>query len=115
MMLCPRGSASLSLSAFAPAASSLPMGQPGRLFFFQAEDGIRDLTVTGVQTCALPISDRDLWRLRLAGATSSDSHRDGDCGNDEDGSDTPPSKPCDPWTSQSLRTPLRLVDRKSVV
>src|SRR5205085_3964564 len=27
--------------------------------FFQAEDGIRDLTVTGVQTCALPIfSDR---------------------------------------------------------
>src|SRR2546430_11459229 len=28
----------------------------GRVFFFfQAEDGIRDLTVTGVQTCALPI------------------------------------------------------------
>src|SRR2546427_4102360 len=27
-------------------------------FFFQAEDGIRDLTVTGVQTCALPISKR---------------------------------------------------------
>src|SRR2546430_12604760 len=27
-------------------------------FFFQAEDGIRDLTVTGVQTCALPISVR---------------------------------------------------------
>src|SRR2546430_10355869 len=26
-----------------------------RFFFFQAEDGIRDLTVTGVQTCALPI------------------------------------------------------------
>src|SRR2546430_10646994 len=26
-------------------------------FFFQAEDGIRDLTVTGVQTCALPICD----------------------------------------------------------
>src|SRR2546430_4106187 len=25
------------------------------MFFFQAEDGIRDLTVTGVQTCALPI------------------------------------------------------------
>src|SRR2546429_7262561 len=28
-------------------------------FFFQAEDGIRDVAVTGVQTCALPIS-RDL-------------------------------------------------------
>src|SRR5689334_25389789 len=27
------------------------------LFFFQAEDGIRDGTVTGVQTCALPIFD----------------------------------------------------------
>src|SRR2546427_11889640 len=29
-------------------------------FFFQAEDGIRDLTVTGVQTCALPISYKEL-------------------------------------------------------
>src|SRR2546422_8433919 len=27
-------------------------------FFFQAEDGIRDVAVTGVQTCALPISRR---------------------------------------------------------
>src|SRR5260370_1831295 len=26
------------------------------IFFFQAEDGIRDSSVTGVQTCALPIS-----------------------------------------------------------
>src|SRR5205085_7899608 len=30
-------------------------------FFFQAEDGIRDLTVTGVQTCALPISHSCLF------------------------------------------------------
>src|ERR671919_2401627 len=29
-----------------------------RVFFFQAEDGIRDYKVTGVQTCALPISLR---------------------------------------------------------
>src|SRR2546430_8898464 len=29
-------------------------------FFFQAEDGIRDLTVTGVQTCALPILHADM-------------------------------------------------------
>src|SRR2546425_10103644 len=28
-------------------------------FFFQAEDGIRDKLVTGVQTCALPISNAD--------------------------------------------------------
>src|SRR5207245_7314150 len=33
-------------------------------FFFQAEDGIRDATVTGVQTCALPILP--LMKLRLA-------------------------------------------------
>src|SRR5205807_4408394 len=32
-------------------------------FFFQAEDGIRDYKVTGVQTCALPISvtARPIW------------------------------------------------------
>src|SRR2546422_8351900 len=33
-------------------------------FFFQAEDGIRDVAVTGVQTCALPISLREVARLR---------------------------------------------------
>src|SRR5256886_9718235 len=32
------------------------VGMDRFFFFFQAEDGIRDLTVTGVQTCALPIS-----------------------------------------------------------
>src|SRR5260370_19282941 len=32
------------------------------LFFFQAEDGIRDSSVTGVQTCALPISFVSLLR-----------------------------------------------------
>src|SRR5256886_6695979 len=42
-------------------------------FFFQAEDGIRDLTVTGVQTCALPISsDRSGARLRRARAAVGD-------------------------------------------
>src|SRR6266699_971791 len=30
--------------------------ESGRFFFFQAEDGIRDADVTGVQKCALPIS-----------------------------------------------------------
>src|SRR5438034_8860567 len=42
-------------------------------FFFQAEDGIRDHCVTGVQTCALPIyvrlkrgADREAVRLRIA-------------------------------------------------
>src|SRR5438874_8281089 len=42
-------------------ASGRTSGRPAsievspRSFFFQAEDGIRDLYVTGVQTCALPI------------------------------------------------------------
>src|SRR2546421_3319300 len=35
-------------------------------FFFQAEDGIRDLIVTGVQTCALPILTRKLKADRIA-------------------------------------------------
>src|SRR5690606_40671346 len=33
------------------------------IFFFQAEDGIRDFHVTGVQTCALPISKQASSRL----------------------------------------------------
>src|SRR5688500_20284312 len=37
-------------------------------FFFQAEDGIRDYKVTGVQTCALPISDDDGLELERQGA-----------------------------------------------
>src|SRR5207249_11101674 len=37
-------------------------------FFFQAEDGIRDRNVTGVQTCALPISAEQL-RAALAKAS----------------------------------------------
>src|SRR5690606_40432634 len=35
-------------------------GQARCCFFFQAEDGIRDFHVTGVQTCALPISLQEL-------------------------------------------------------
>src|SRR5206468_6293409 len=44
-------------------------------FFFQAEDGIRDLIVTGVQTCALPISrqgggqEPSQWRPQPEGAS----------------------------------------------
>src|SRR5260370_31842444 len=40
-------------------------------FFFQAEDGIRDSSVTGVQTCALPISSR--LRVRANGWNSDGS------------------------------------------
>src|SRR5256886_3921350 len=45
-------------SPYSPASRKAYVGDYRYLFvfFFQAEDGIRDLTVTGVQTCALPIS-----------------------------------------------------------
>src|SRR5246500_5871333 len=40
-------------------------------FFFKAEDGIRDLTVTGVQTCALPISSAISCKSRFSARTIS--------------------------------------------
>src|SRR5260221_7497343 len=41
------------------------MGMMGLFFFFQAEDGIRDHCVTGVQTCALLISSRRRHTISL--------------------------------------------------
>src|SRR3970282_2777433 len=38
------------------ASTARSLDNVSSLFFFQAEDGIRDRDVTGVQTCALPIS-----------------------------------------------------------
>src|SRR6267143_4718475 len=38
-------------------------------FFFQAEDGIRDGTVTGVQTCALPISGCTVFGIPVSSET----------------------------------------------
>src|SRR2546425_4035944 len=48
-------------------------------FFFQAEDGIRDKLVTGVQTCALPISVRRAQgvRVRQGGPGVRDQRDDG--------------------------------------
>src|SRR6266478_562081 len=45
--------------------------EPYTVFFFQAEDGIRDLTVTGVQTCALPIWRRRAREVLAAGRAGS--------------------------------------------
>src|SRR5690554_7059118 len=43
-------------------------------FFFQAEDGIRDADVTGVQTCALPICSRVApWRRPASGTSRASS------------------------------------------
>src|SRR5438105_15871188 len=46
-------------------------------FFFQAEDGIRDPLVTGVQTCALPISRSLRCRGRRSRPASRRPHRRG--------------------------------------
>src|SRR5687768_18177583 len=41
------------------------------VFFFQAEDGIRAVAVTGVQTCALPISSRSSSEARALDVATS--------------------------------------------
>ena len=40
------------------------------VFFFQAEDGIRGVAVTGVQTCALPIFTADKWQTLFSKLTA---------------------------------------------
>src|SRR5437764_950654 len=52
-----RGGGRAPLDRNRPDVGRVDDGAPWfhRLFFFQAEDGIRDTSVTGVQTCALPI------------------------------------------------------------
>src|SRR5436190_8748262 len=47
-------------------------------FFFQAEDGIRDHCVTGVQTCALPISPHGEWIPQLRAALVGAPRRHGE-------------------------------------
>src|SRR5256885_10771030 len=84
-MLCPVFSTSISQYA-ADVGFVVPMCYS---FFFQAEDGIRDYKVTGVQTCALPIcAQRDRPAARRAplegaddpGAGKAAMHRDADLG-----------------------------------
>src|SRR5437868_10408176 len=86
-------------------------------FFFQAEDGIRDRNVTGVQTCALPIlaASRALARTALmkAGPASIRSRRGwaGSCRS-------PDCRGRDRFGSASRSTtpqPASCSDRKSVV
>src|SRR5687767_15495827 len=46
----------------------VPGTQGNNVFFFQAEDGIRDKLVTGVQTCALPIFPSRSWSVAANGS-----------------------------------------------
>src|SRR5256884_3078770 len=50
--------------------STLPLRLLWCCFFFQAEDGIRDVAVTGVQTCALPILYRMCLRQEILRITA---------------------------------------------
>src|SRR5256885_9600644 len=60
-MKCPLGWSTVAPIHIRCVASGRGAASPGEwrtpYFFFQAEDGIRDYKVTGVQTCALPISE----------------------------------------------------------
>ena len=45
----------MSMTGLEERGRGMLRNSDGFFFFFQAEDGIRDIGVTGVQTCALPI------------------------------------------------------------
>src|SRR5699024_11735773 len=65
------------------------------VFFFQAEDGIRDRNVTGVQTCALPILRGFMPMLRKTLSTSS--------GNNGEGLLPAPREPTNPASPGAFR------------
>src|SRR2546422_2507026 len=75
-------------------------------FFFQAEDGIRDVAVTGVQTCALPISRRSPARAALRGRTPGARARPGATRASSSPSDRAPDRARAPRAA-SLPSPRR--------
>src|SRR2546427_4809682 len=83
-------------------------------FFFQAEDGIRDLTVTGVQTCALPIFRELRWARLSAG--KSDAERVGAMKPSSDGPSRMPaviSPTTRGWRIRAKRDPTPRVRRRT--
>src|SRR6266542_5617313 len=73
-------------------------------FFFQAEDGIRDATVTGVQTCALPIS---FWSVNPDGPEHT---RDSVENTDASASTAAwPTSPPSEWPTSWLNPPRSLL------
>src|SRR6266481_8863087 len=71
-------------------------------FFFQAEDGIRDGTVTGVQTCALPISLRGALRLDGRASGSHAGRRGSSSGGARLHRETEPAA----WTCRGWQRPI---------
>src|SRR5262249_58899882 len=89
------------------------LSRAARFFFFQAEDGIRDWSVTGVQTCALPILIAEAVGLR-AEAHAVDHRIDGDRGVEPDRREGAKSQRSE-LTSRihkSLRAALRSEERR---
>src|SRR6266850_8035695 len=89
-------------------------------FFFKAEDGIRVYKVTGVQTCALPISSLDptllllgarvrLGRLRHDGGLEVIGQRDHEMNGS--GSRRTPREPLPPVGGQPAEAPERFLER----
>src|SRR3989442_2354244 len=90
-------------------------------FFFQAEDGIRDADVTGVQTCALPISSSWARALaasfRISGRASWPARSTADrCSASTPSPRRRTRTPCDgvsPRKTDVFRTPLNFIARSS--
>src|SRR5205085_5881335 len=74
---------------------------------FQAEDGIRDLTVTGVQTCALPISAMaEMMTLMMVGGSGMEHMKMAPM---KKGSTQPWSQPAGPKASQPAGPQVTLI------
>src|SRR2546429_6060580 len=82
-------------------------------FFFQAEDGIRDVAVTGVQTCALPILLTLV--LRRASSPMALATRWSSGGSNMAARAMPSGKMVRPWTPWRASAPMWQADRESVV
>src|SRR5260221_9690798 len=108
--------ASVGASGLNESMAGARAGEKGgcvSFFFFQAEDGIRDHCVTGVQTCALPISifaNLD-WRKLRVGYLKTAFERRPD--NQQEAAKEEP--PATPEEQKKLEEQKKRRDRKSVV
>src|SRR5439155_12894200 len=93
----------LPLERFVDPLTRLASVLPRLLFFFQAEDGIRDGHVTGVQTCALPISriralrPRAFARVHPRSRARAETERLGPPGNPQRSEERRVGKECRSW------------------
>src|SRR2546428_2303228 len=88
----------------------------GFYFFFQAEDGIRDLIVTGVQTCALPISAFPILGRYRGSVGQGVGQRMGKAVGERGGlMNSSPSKTAEAIVAVFVPPACREEDRKSVV